>query len=288
MLSIFQHELVRNAFLAGTIVAIVTAVIGYFTVMRAQAFAGHALSHVGFVGSMGAILLGINSLLGMIGLTLLASLGMGLLGKRMRGRDIEVGILFSFLLGCGVLCMNFVASQQSSNTVSVLFGSILSISNENVLITFICSVIALLLLLCLYRPLLFASLDPMVAEARGVPVGALGIAFVLLLALVVSVAVQVVGVLLVFALLIAPAATAEKLADRPATTIWLAIVLGLVYTWGGIGLTFIVPWPAGFCISALAAIPYLVVSLLPQKRRAHRYQPEPHTCRETGTEPVGV
>src|SRR5712692_4768810 len=282
MLELLQHEIVQNAFLAGTIVAIVTAVMGYFVVLRAQAFAGHALSHIGFAGATGAALLGVSSLLGMFALTLLAALGIGALGERIRGRDVEIGMVLSLALGLGVLFLSLY-TQNATEAVGVLFGSILSVTRNDVLITLGCGLTTLLLIAFLFRPLLFASIDPEVAEARGVPVRLLSIAFMLLLAITVAEAIQVVGVLLVFALLVAPAATAERLTHRPLTAIALSIVLGLVFTWSGLILSFAGLWPVSFYIAALASCSYLVsfgIGRLRSLRSPPRYKCPPHPSRE--------
>ncbi len=285
MFALLQYEFVQNAFLAGGLIAIMTGVMGYFVVLRAQAFAGEAMADIGFAGATGAAILGINSLLGMIGLTLLAALGMGALGERVRGRDIEVGMVLSFALGLGVLFLN-IYIQHGTNTsvgVGVLFGSILTISRENVLITLVTTCTTLLLLALIYRPLLFASIDPEVAEARGIPVRLLSIAFLLLLAVATAEAVLVIGVLLVFALLIAPAATAERLAHRPLTTILLSAGLGLLFTWGGLLLSLTgtgSQLPASFFIATLAALAYFAAILLQRLRSPSRYHPQPHPNRE--------
>ncbi|HLQ29509.1 MAG TPA: metal ABC transporter permease [Ktedonobacteraceae bacterium] len=282
MLELIRYDFVQNAFLAGTIVAIVTAVIGYFVVLRAQAFAGHALSHIGFAGATGAALLGISSLLGMFALTLIAALGMGALGKRVRGRDVEIGMVLSFALGLGVLFLSLY-TQYASETVGVLFGSILSVTRSDVLITLSCGIATLLVMGLIFRPLLFASIDPEVAQARGVPVGLLAIVFMALLAITVAEAIQVVGVLLVFALLVAPAATAERLTHRPLTAIALSIVLGLVFTWSGLILSFAGHWPVSFYIAALASCSYLVsvgIGRLRSLRSPRRYKCPPHPSRE--------
>jgi len=276
MLELFQHDFVQNAFLAGTIVAIVSAIIGYFVVLRAQAFAAHALSHIGFAGATGAAVLGISSLLGMFALTLVAALGMGALGKRIRGRDVEIGMVLSFALGLGVLFLSLY-TQYASETVGVLFGSILSVTRNDVLITLGCSFATLLLMAFLFRPLLFASIDPEVAQARGVPVGLLSIIFMLLLAITVAEAVQVVGVLLVFALLVTPAATAEHLTQRPLSAIILAIVLSLTFTWGGLILAFIGRWPVSFYITALATLSYFISVYISRLCSPRRYRPVPHS-----------
>src|SRR5438270_10268710 len=127
MFELFQHEFVQNAFLAGTIIAIVAPIMGYFVVLRAQAFAGHALSHIGFAGATGAALLGVNALIGMFALTLLAALGIGALGERVKGRDVEIGMVLSLALGLGVLFLSLY-THYATETVGVLFGSILSVS----------------------------------------------------------------------------------------------------------------------------------------------------------------
>src|SRR5437660_1155887 len=241
MLELFQHDFVQNAFLAGTIVAIVTAVMGYFVILRAQAFAGEALADIGFAGAAGAAILGVSSLLGMFFLTILAALGMGALGERIRGRDVEIGMVLSFALGLGVLFLS-IYTQTGTNAsagVGVLFGSILSVTHTDVLISLITALVTLLVLALLFRPLLFASIDPVLAQARGVPVRLLSIIFLLLLALATAEAVLVIGVLLVFSLLIAPAAAAERLTHRPLTAIFLSVILGLTFTWGGLILAFV-------------------------------------------------
>ena len=276
---LLQYEFVQNAFLAGTIVAIVTAVIGYFVVLRSQAFAGHALSHIGFAGATGAAILGISSLLGTFAFTLLAALGMGALGERVRSRDVEIGMVLSFALGLGVLFLSLY-TRYATATVNVLFGSILSVARSDVLIMLCSGLATLLLTAFLFRPLLFASIDPEVAQARGVPVRMLSVLFMLLLAITISEAVQVVGVLLVFALLIAPAATAGRLVHRPFTAIALSVALGLIFTWSGLILAFVARLPVSFYIAALAALSYFASVLISRSLSPHRYKEPPHPNRE--------
>jgi zinc/manganese transport system permease protein len=286
IMNLFQYEFVQNAYLAGTIVAIVTAIVGYFVVMRAQAFAGEALTDIGFAGATGAAVLGLGSLVGMLIATLLAALGMGALGERIRGRDVETGMVLSFALGVGVFFLSLYTQHTANATagVGILFGSILSVTRTDVLITLGCSFTVLLLLVVLFRPLLFASIDPEVATSRGVPVRLLGILFLMILGVTTAESVLVVGVLLVFALLIAPAATALHLTYRPATSLALAVVLGLLFTWVGLTLAFIGPGrhlPVGFYISALAALAYIVslgVHRVRSPRRSWDPMPSCRTC----------
>jgi zinc/manganese transport system permease protein len=285
MFNLLQYDFVQNAFLAGALVAIMAAVMGYFVVLRAQAFAGEALADIGFAGASGAAILGISSLLGMLGLTLLAALGMGALGERVRGRDVEIGMVLSFALGLGVLFLSiYIQNGTNANAgVGVLFGSILTVSRRDVIITLITSSATLLILALLFRPLLFASVDPEVAQARGIPVRLLSVVFLLLLAVATAEAVLVIGVLLVFALLIAPAAAAEHLTRRPLTAIILSVMLGLTFTWGGLILAFVGTGrhlPVSFYISTMAALTYFASVRIARFRSPRRYKPLPHPSRE--------
>jgi zinc/manganese transport system permease protein len=206
-----------------------------------------------------------------------------------RGRDVEVGMVLSFALGLGVLFLSIYtqSSANASASANVLFGSILSVRRVDILTSAISGSITLLLLAALFRPLLFASIDPEVAQARGVPVRPLSIVFLVLLAVATAEAVLVVGVLLVFALLIAPAATAEHLTHRPLSALVLSVVLGLIFMWGGLILAFAgTRWPAGFCIATLAALAYfgslLVGRLRTAGRAVHLPRAEASRCDKPG------
>lgn len=276
MIALFRQEFVQNAFLAGTMVALVTALVGYFVVLRSQAFASESISEIGFAGSTGGPLFGVSSLIGMFVLTILSALGMGALGERARGRDVETGMVLAFALGLGVLFTSLYASGKNAvATVSALFGSILSVTRGDLLTTLLAGIVVVLLLALLFRPLLFASIDPEIARTRGVPVRLLSILFLVLLAVTIAMAIQVVGALLVFALLIAPAASAIRLAHRPLTALLLSVVLGLAITWGGLLLTVVGTGrylPASFYIATLATLTYVVATLISRRlhpRRSH-------------------
>jgi len=276
---LFQEPFVQNAFLAGTMIAIISAVVGYFVVLRAQAFAAHALSHIGFAGATAAALMGVSALLGTIVFTLLAALGMGALGKRIQGRDVEIGMILSFTLGLGVLFLRLY-TNSASEAVGVLFGSILSVTRQDVMITLALGLGSLLIVAILFRPLLFASVDPEVAEARGVPVQWLSLLFMFLLAITVAEAIQIVGVLLVFALLIAPAAIAQHVVRRPDLTILLAVLLGLFFTWSGLILALVTPYPVSFYIAALAAGCYFASINISHMAHPHVVKEKRHPNRE--------
>src|SRR5690242_11268463 len=194
MFALLQHDFVQNAFLGGTIIAIVAALVGYFVVLRAQSFAGEALADIGFAGATGAAVFGISSLVGMFIMTLLAALGMGALGERIRGRDIEIGMVLSFALGLGVLFLSIYTQHGSNATVGVgiLFGFILSVTRTDVMVSAITGLVTLLILALIFRPLLFASIDPVLAQARGIPVRLLSIVFLLVLAFATAEAVLVI------------------------------------------------------------------------------------------------
>jgi zinc/manganese transport system permease protein len=246
----------RNAFAAGTASAIVAGLVGYFVVLRQSSFAAHAISHIGFAGAAGAVLLGFSPVLGVAVLSLAASGAMGVLGKRLRGRDVVIGLVMAASLGLGYLFINLYTGN-AQNAYSILFGQIFGITTGAVLITIGTSVIVLAILTAMFRPLLFASLDEEVAQARGIRVGAIGIGFMLLMALAVSEAVQVSGVLLIFALLVAPGAIAERLARRPAAALAVSGGLAVLITWVSLALAYYTPYPVSFYVTSLAFAGYL-------------------------------
>lgn len=255
---LFDYEFSRNAFAAGTVVALVAGAVGYFVVLRALAFGAHALSHIGFAGAAGAGVVGVSSILGLLAFTVGGGSVMGLLGTRVRERDVAIGTVLAFMLGLGALFLQLYRGNVN-NTYALLFGDIYGVSALALLITLIAGAGTLVALACVYRPLLFASLDDEVAAARGVPVRAVGVMFMVLLAVAVSDAVQVVGVLLVFALLVTPAAISERLTARPARGLLLAAVLALLFTWLGLAVAYYAPGPPSFYITTFAFVTYVSV-----------------------------
>ena len=271
---IFQYGFMRHAFLAGTIIAVLAGAVGYFVVLRGLAFASHTLANIGFAGAAGAVLVGVNPVFGLLAFTLTGALGIGVFGKRLAERDVAVGIILATSLGLGLL---FISLYQgySTDAYAVLFGQILGISEQEVYIALIVGTITLLALGILYRPLLFASLDEEVAAAKGLPVQFLSLVFLIVLALAVAEAVQIVGVLLIFALLVTPAAIAERLVVRPAYTLLLSVVLALLFTWGGLTIAYYLSYSLGFFITTLAFATYLVVRLVKDGPRLFKGRPRP-------------
>ena len=220
---VFQYEFMQNAFVAGTMVAVLAGVVGYFVVLRRLSFACEALAHGGFAGATGAVVLGQDVFLGLLAFTSVTGALMGLLGERLRGRDVAIGGTLAFSLALGSLFLT-LSTKFAGQAVNILFGNILAIAPGDVRFVAVFCVAGLCVLGAMYRPLLFASVDAEVADARGVPVRFLSVAFMVLLAVTVSASVQLVGVLLIFALLILPAASAQHLTAQPGRAIALAVV----------------------------------------------------------------
>ncbi len=260
---LFAYHFMQNAFLAGTLVALVAGVVGYFMVLRGQSFAGHTLAQVGFPGALGAALLGFSPVLGLIAFGFGAALLIGALSAReVKGQDVAVGMVLAFSLGLGLLFVRLSHFNNTAGVYALLFGSVLGVSDRDLVPIAATTLLALATLVVVARPLLFASIDPEVAAARGVPVRLLSALFLVLLAFAVAESVQIVGVLLVFALLVTPAAIAQQLTARPVLAIGLAVGLALVFTWLGLAIGYFTPYPIGFFITSFAFGSYALVRLL--------------------------
>jgi zinc/manganese transport system permease protein len=255
---LFHYDFMVHAFEAGTIVAIVAGAIGYFVVLRGSAFAAHALSHIGFAGAAGAVVLGLSPVVGLLAFTLGSGSVIGALGNRLRGRDVTIGIVLAWALGLGVLFISLYTGY-ATEAYALLFGEILGISARDVVFTLVAGDVTIAALVFVYRPLLFSSVDEDLAAARGVPVTALSVAFMAILAVAVTEAVQVVGVLLIFALIVTPAAIAVRFTSHPPYAIAVGVVLALLFTWLGLAIGYFVPHPVSFFITSLAFFTYLAV-----------------------------
>jgi zinc/manganese transport system permease protein len=259
VLSLFDYEFMRNAFAAATIVAVVAGAIGYFLVLRGETFAGHALSHVGFAGATGAALVGFSPFVGLTAFTLLAGLGISVVGQRAH-RDVAIGIVLTLSLGLGLLFLHFYTAYAGMAT-SLLFGNVLGIGQQTVWLLLGIAIVTLAGLAFISRPLLFASLQPELAEARGVPLRLLSALFMLIVALATAEAIQIVGVLLVFALMVAPAAAALRLTRRVASGLLLAIGLAVGIAWLSLLLAYFTDWPTSFWITGLGGLAYALSHL---------------------------
>ena len=274
----FAHEFIRNAFLAGSFIALACGLVGYFVVLRAQVFAGDALSHVAFTGALAAAAAGINIRLGLFAATVAVAAGMGLLGERARADDVVIGSVFAWILGLGVLFLSLYTTGASGSNgtagVRVLFGSIFGLSRGDALVAAAIGAAAVVGLLAIARPLLFASLDPEVARSRGVPVRALGIGFLMLLGVVAGEATVAVGALLLLGLLAAPAGAARMLTDRPWVGLALSGALALASMWVGLAASYWVPsLPPSSAVIAAAILTYVGAAVWSKLRRRRFTEP---------------
>jgi zinc/manganese transport system permease protein len=274
----FSNDQVTNALVAGAVVAVVSAVIGYFVVLRGLSFIGHAVTDIGFTGGAGAALLGLNVLWGLVAFSVAAALGVGALGNRARERDVATGVILALALGLGALFL-YINTRYVSAPFTLLFGSVFEVDPDTTRVMLVVGLVCLAVLAVLYRPLLFSSVAPETAAARGVPVRLISGLFLVCMAVAVAEAAQVVGVLLSTALLIGPPATAAYLVARPGACMALAAAIGVLETWLGIDLAYVSydwppggkGWPVSFFITSLVLLFYLVTRLVRPafRRRAH-------------------
>jgi len=249
--TLLGEHFVHTALLAGAVVAIVSGAIGVFVVMRGLSFAVHAISELGFTGATGALVIGLNPVVGMIGGSLAVGATLGVLSLRGRERDSAIGAVLAFGLGLGVLFLSLYQGYATAAT-NILFGSIVGVDDAQLDVLAGVAALVLIALAALYRPLYFAAIDPEVAAARRVPVRMLSVAIFVLVALTTAEAIQVVGVLLVLTLVITPAAAAQRLTVRPGLTLLLSVGIALVSTEGGILLSLAKAWPTSFFISSIS------------------------------------
>jgi zinc/manganese transport system permease protein len=255
--TMLEYDFMRNAFAAAGVAAIVSGLVGYFLVLRGQTFAGHALGHIGFAGATGAVLIGVAPVWGLVGFTVAAGIGMGLMGDRISGRDVAVGVVLALALGFGLLFLHYYTAFAAQAT-ALLFGNVLAVDRTMIVTLIGLGAITLGGLATIMRPLIFATLQPELAEAKGVSVSFISTAFLAIVALAVSESAQIVGVLLVFALMVGPPATAQRL----VTGLWggmaLSAAIALAEAWLGIAIAYQTDWPVSFCISLLSAIGYFL------------------------------
>jgi len=268
----FQSSPVQVALIVGTVVSVVSGVVGVFTVVRGQSFTGHALADLGATGGSGAFLLGVNQLLGFVAIAAVAAGAIELVGlRRPRGRDLATGVVLGAGLGLAALFLylDTTFSNTTGASITILFGSLFAIDSSLVPVIVALSVISLGTVLVLYRMLLFSSLSSDMAAARAVPVRAVGVGYLVALALAVSLSAMTIGAVLSTALLIGPAACALRLTRRPGPALALAALIGVVVTWLSILLaydSYYWPpggrgWPVSFFVVALVFTFYLLTQV---------------------------
>ncbi len=254
-MTMFEYDFMINAFAASGMVAVVAGMVGFFLVLRQQSFAGHALSHVGFTGATGAALFGIAPLWGLLGFTLAAGMAMGALGEKLSGRDVAIGMILSLSLGFGLLFLHFFTAY-ATQVSALLFGNVLGVSTSMLGLLATLSFFCLAALTLIMRPLIFATLQPELAQAKGLSLRLVSVLFLALVALAVVACTQIVGVLLVFTLMVGPAAAAQNLTTRLGMGIAVSALFALLQSWAGITLAYYTNWPTSFWITALSALVY--------------------------------
>ncbi len=262
-----SHDFIRYAFIAGTGIAAASGLAGYFLVLRSQVFSGDALGHVAFAGALAALVFGFDARLGLFAATILAALGLGLLGQHGRADDVTIGGIFAWTLGLGALFLTLYTTSGSAAGgtvgVSTLFGSIFGLSRNSAIGAAIIGFSVGAVILFIARPLVFATLDEAVASARGLPVQALGLIFLVLVGVTTAEATQAVGALLVLGLLAAPAGAAHQLTQRPFVALWLSAAFAVLSVWGGLILAYAISsLPPSFTILAFACGFYTLAALL--------------------------
>jgi zinc/manganese transport system permease protein len=250
-----EYDFMRNAFAAASVAAVVSGLVGYFLVLRGQTFAGHALGHIGFAGATGAVLIGVASVWGLVVFTVAAGIAMGLMGDRISGRDVAIGVVLALALGFGLLFLHYYTAFAAQAT-ALLFGNVLAVDGSMIATLIGLGIVTLAALSAIMRPLIFASLQPELAEAKGVPLRFISTAFLAIVALAVSQSAQVVGVLLVFSLMVGPPATAQLLVTGLWSGMALSAGLALAEAWLGIAIAYYTDWPVSFCIAVLSALGY--------------------------------
>jgi zinc/manganese transport system permease protein len=261
----WSYDFVRTALEAGTVCALLAAAVGYFVVLRQMAFAGHALGHIGFAGACASVVLGWGPLPGMLALNIVAGAGMGLLGRRVQESDIIIGMTLAFALGLGTFFLALFRGYAGQATI-ILFGNIFSVSQTQTLGMVVLTAVSLGGLLILFRPLLFATLEPELAEAKGVPLRLVSTLFYILVAVAVAFASQIVGVLLVFTLLIGPPAIAQRFCRAVWPGLLLSLAIGVGVTWVSLLLAYCTDAPPSFWLPALFFVLYLACALVTRVR----------------------
>jgi zinc/manganese transport system permease protein len=262
------HEFIRNAYLAGTFVALACGAVGWFVVLRGQVFAGDALSHVAFVGAIAAAVIGVDERLGLFALTLGLAGAMAALGGRARAEDVTIGIVFSWVLGIGVLLIALLSTSSSGGNglilANTLFGSIFGLGVSQGIAAAAIGLGVVVAVAAIARPLLFATVDPELARLQGVPVRVLGLVLLLLVGVVTAEGTQAIGALLVLGLIAAPAGAATGLTSKPYLGMALSAGIALMAMWGGIALSYAIPeLPPSTAIVGLAIGVYAIASMVP-------------------------
>ncbi|WP_116963414.1 metal ABC transporter permease [Fastidiosibacter lacustris] len=248
----------QNAFIAGTLIAIICGIVSFFVVLRKAAFAAHGLGHISLTGASGAVLIGVSAMNGQLIANMIAAIFMGFMGDKIKKNDLAIGIVLTFFLGLGAYFLYLYQTGYSGSIMSILFGNILTVSYRQIIILLIMAIIIICALSIVARSLFFCSIDPIIAQSKNIPSRLLSMIFFIILALTVTMACQIVGALLVFTLLIGPAASAFQWSDGFYKSMLLSIMISLISVWGALCLAFYVNLPASFCITMIICLIYII------------------------------
>lgn len=254
----WEYSFMQNAIIGGMIIAAVCGLISVFVILRRTAFAAHALGHMSLTGAAGAALLGFPSLLGQLILNVIAAVIMGLMGDKVKKNDLAIGVVLTFVLGLGAYFLFLFQNNYAGGVMGILFGNIFAISSAQIIQLAVMGVFILVIMAVISRPLIFASIDPIVAASKNVPLRILSVVFFVLLALTVSMACQIVGALLVFVLLIIPGAIGMQWGESIPRIVIISILSSVSAVFSALLISYHYDLPAGFCITMLLCVGYFV------------------------------
>ena len=253
-----EYSFMQNALIGGVIIALVCGFVSVFVILRRTSFAAHALGHMSLTGAAGAALFGFPSLLGQILLDVVASIVMGLMGDKVKKNDLAIGVVLTFVLGIGIYFLFLFQNNYAGSVMGILFGNIFAISHLQIIQLLVLGTVILATLLVILRPLVFVSIDPVVAESKNIPVRLISVVFFVVLALTVSMACQIVGVMLVFTLLIIPGA----IGNQWGASIIQSLLVSIISAVGAVILALILSYhfdlPASFCITMVLCLIYFI------------------------------
>jgi zinc/manganese transport system permease protein len=255
-----------NAWIVATMVAVVAGVVGFFTVLRGSAFVAHAVPQAGFAGAAGASLVGVSTFAGLGVFAVASALAIGVLGKRGR-HDAMTALALVFMLGLGALFLSW-SSEYASEIYALLFGEVLGVSTNQVLVTAVLGIVSVAAVAALFRPLLLASVMPEVAEARGVRGQRIEMCFLVVVALATTMSVPVVGALLMFSLIVGAPGAAQALSGKPFGALALSVAISVAIVWVAIAASYATDWPIGFFVGVLGAAFYVAARALAGWRRS--------------------
>ncbi len=254
----WAYDFMRHALYAGLIIATVCGVVSVFVVLRRSAFAAHALGHVSLTGAAGAALVGISAITGQLLLNILCAIIMGLMGDKVKKNDLAVGVVLTFALGLGAYFLFLFQNNYAGSVMSILFGNILAVSSQQIYILLLLAVIILFTLVVFARPLIFASIDPVLAKSKNVAVKFLAVLFFVLVAITVSMACQIVGALLVFVMLIIPGAIGMQWGDSIYKIIFISVIVANLTIIIALYVAYYFNLPTSVCITMILSLIYFL------------------------------